>query len=469
MKSLLQKVLMLSVFIAGFIFLASASATTVHAATPPHKIKADNTKLYDSVTGKIFNPRGANYVRLAQTATGATYHSAFEPGRYNVAAARAFLDQMARYKYNTVRVFIDPGNTDANNAHGIGRGMGTHDTVYGPYMDNFASFVNEAAVRGIYVLPSMDVFPQNTYYWTQVAGANADGFSNTNIASRNSQYMSRTHIAAKAEYMKQFAQALINRVGANESAILAYQSDNELFYEANKPPFDKLSGTAKPANGVVYDMSKPYDRQQAADASMVYYANLIKSELLTVNPNALMTIGFFTNRAVKKTSYDGFMTAYCSTNCKAGVDYRVPGRPLALSMWSTVDFLDIHLYPPANPHVLSTDLSSIEEAGFKKAYILGEFGALKSVYGNNINTAATAMQNLRVSTCQEGAQGWLFWTWDTYENLASQSLFYKLNESGGAINNKMAPSVQPNPCSTRNVVKVEANITMPAISKSPAR
>lgn len=447
MKSLLQKVSMLSVFIVGLVFLLAVEP--VHAAVSPQKISADSTRLYDKTTGRTFKPRGANYIRLAKDADGITYHSTFEPGKYDVAAAKAFLAQMAHDRYNTIRVFIDPGNTNAAAAHGIGRGMGTYDTTYGPYMDNFAHFVNEAAANGIYVLPSMDVFPQNSYYWIDVAGASADGHSNINVSGRNSDYMSRTHVMAKAEYMKQFARALIDRVGVNENAILAYQADNELFFEANQAPFNMLSGTVQPIDGVVYDMLKPTERQQAADASMVVYSQLIKQRLLEANPDALMTEGFFTNRAVGKTSYNGMTTSYCSTTCRSDVDYRVPGRPAALSAWGKADFLDIHLYPFTNPHALTNDLTSIEEAWFQKPYIIGEFGALKTVYNSSIATAAYAMNNLMTSTCKEGAQGWLFWTWDTYEPLASQELFFKLSENGGAINGQLAPLAKPDPCLER--------------------
>ncbi|HEX6462703.1 MAG TPA: hypothetical protein VFZ58_05575 [Candidatus Saccharimonadales bacterium] len=447
MKTLLSKLSVLGILIAGLVFVLCPAPA---GAAAPSKIKADNTRLYNSVTGQAFTPRGANYVRLAKDADGVVYHSTFEPGKYKLTAVRDFLNQLKLYKYNTVRVFIDPGSVNVNTAHGIGRGMGTYDTVYGPYMDNVASFVNEAAARGIYVLPSMDMFPQNTYYWVQVAGANADGFSNTNVAGRNSDYMSRTHVMAKAEYMKQFAQALISRVGANESAILAYQADNEVFYETSQAPFHQLSGSVRPVDGLVYDMSKPADRQQAADASMVVYSQLIKQKLLEASPNALMTMGFFTNLAVGKTSYNGLITSYCSTNCQPGIDYRVPGRPSALSAWGKADFLDIHIYPDTNPFSLTKTLNSIEETWFQKPYIIGEFGALKSVYSNNITTAANAMRDLQTATCNEGAKGWLFWTWDTTENLASQPLFFNMKDGQGRLNTSLSPIYRSNPCSASN-------------------
>lgn len=415
------------------------------AVSTPAKINADGQKLYNSATGQTFYPRGANYVRLAQAAQGYAYHSTFEPGQYDPAAAGSFLRQMALYKYNTVRVFIDPGSTDADAPHGIGRGMGTNDLVYGPYMDNFANFVQQAAAHGVYVLPSMDVFPQNSYYWG-LAGTLRDTHSYKNVEGRNLSYMERGRIMAKAEYMKQFAAALVDRVGANKNAILAYQADNELYFEANKPPFSALSGTVQPIDGRIYSMDNAADRQQAADASMVLYSHRIKEKLLEADPDALMTIGFFTNRAVGKASYNGLTTAYCSgASCQSNVDYRVPGRPSALSAWGKADFLDIHIYPNNNPYAPANDLATLEEAWFQKPYIIGEFGAYKGVYGSNATTATYAMRDFQMATCKEGAQGWLFWTWDTHENLASQHLFFKMNEEG-SFKRELSPLFRPDPC-----------------------
>ena len=411
----------------------------------PHRIKADGSRLYDSVTGATFRPRGANYVRLRQAQAGYAYHSTFEPGSYDAEAARRALDAMRAAGYNTVRVFIDHGTTVASDAHGIGRGMGTADAVYGPYMDNVANFVAQAADRGIYVLPSMDQFPQNDFYWGIVARTIGAG-GTPNMDGRNLTYLDKGRVAAKAEYMKRFAAALLARIGRHRaSAILAYQPDNELFFEADKAPYATTSGTVTPLNGLTYDMSVPAQRQQSADASMVEYSHRIKRALLAADPEALMTIGFFTNRAVGKSGFDGFAT-HCSTSCNPAVDYRVPGRAAALSIYGAADFLDIHTYPNAAPWDAAGDLGSIERNLFKRPYVVGEFGALKSVYGGDIIRAAYGMRDAQVATCKLGAQGWLFWTWDTHEALASQPLFFHLDEVRGAINGQLAPIVRPDPC-----------------------
>jgi hypothetical protein len=80
------------------------------AATSLDTILARPGGLYDSATGAPFTPRDANYVQLAKYSNGSAYHSRFEPGLYGSARARAVLDNMKTSSgYNTVRVFIDPG------------------------------------------------------------------------------------------------------------------------------------------------------------------------------------------------------------------------------------------------------------------------------------------------------------------------------------------------------------------------
>jgi hypothetical protein len=59
--------------------VASPEQSTTVRAAGVNKIKASQTTLYDSVTGKRFIPRGANYVRLTEDKDHVAYHSTFEP------------------------------------------------------------------------------------------------------------------------------------------------------------------------------------------------------------------------------------------------------------------------------------------------------------------------------------------------------------------------------------------------------
>lgn len=417
------------------------------AASGPDRIKASATRLYDGVTGATFTPRGANYVRLATSRHGVVFHSTFEPGLYNPADAQNVLDGLKNASgYNAVRVFIDPG--DGNYDHGIDVGAGA-DGLNQSYLDNVADFVNRAAADGIYVLPALSDFPVSPYYQSIVSATDQNG-PNPDVAGNNNWFMDKGYIAAKQAYAKNFVTGLKSRVGANISAVFGYELENEAFWDAAQKPFSTLSGTLIGPDGLSYDMSQPAQRQQAADASMVVWANAGAAGIRAGDPAALVTVGFFTNQAVDKSGFNGLMT-YCSTACDSGVDYRVPGRPASIAKWSSVDFIDMHAYPQAGGYSIGTDLGTSEISLVSKPYLLGEFGAYKPAYGNDIVSAAYDMRDKQVDSCGvgNGAQGWLFWTYDTdvvNPDLANQGLFYSLADDGGAINGQLATVVRGNPC-----------------------
>jgi hypothetical protein len=232
--------------------------------------------------------------------------------------------------------------------------------------------------------------------------------------------------------------------------VLAYSLENEAFWDTAQKPFNLTSGTVTGPDGLVYDLADAGQRQQAADAAMVVYANQATEAVRAVSPEALVTIGFFTNYAVHKPGFGGF-PVHCGTSCDPAVDYRYPGRPASVSRWSGVDFIDLHAYPQGGSYTLAGDLATSEVDWIGKPYVLGEFGAVKSVYGNDVVAAAYGMRDTQVASCSvgSGAKGWLFWTYDTDlvdPDLASQGLFYSLADNGGAINGQLAPVVRPNPC-----------------------
>jgi hypothetical protein len=428
----------------GAALTAADTAAAPQAAGLLDKILARPSGLYDSVTGAAFTPRGTDFVRLTKAPDGSVYHSTFEPGQYTSANAQAVLNNMKTSSgYNAVRVFIDPGEFTTP-SHGISTSVSSTTPIKAAYIANVADFIRRAAADGIYTIPVLSDIPANTYYY-KTAGSPAG-----NIKGNNVLYLDPRYVAAKEEYLRQFVSALAGLLGsqAADSDVLAYESDNEVYFDASQPPFSTMSGTLTSLDGVTYNMSQPAQRQQAADANLVAYSRDMKNALVQADPGALLMMGFFTNKAVGKPGFNGF-TTYCSTNCKPGTDYRVPGRAASVSIYGTVDILDIHVYPTSSSYSLTTDLNSIEYSLFKKPYIIGEFGAIKSVYGNNITTAAYAMKNLQIASCGLHAKGWLFWTWDTdtMTSLATQNLFYSLADSRGAINGQLAPVARPNPCS----------------------
>jgi hypothetical protein len=392
-------------------------------------------------TGQPFTPRGTNYIRLTQLQhRDASYVSTFEPGRYDPNRVEAALAQMQHDRYNVVRTFVDMGyetDTEHGEPHGLGRGPNDQSTGYDPYYDNVADFVRRATAHRIYVLPSIDAYPHNAYYRRIIADS-----PTANVAGWNAVYMHRGAVNAKRAYARNFVKEMRERLGTRLlTTFLAIQLDNEATIDASQAPFNQWSGSVVGPDGLTYDMADRASRQQAADASMVVYANQAIDAIHEVDPDMMVTMGLFTYRAVGKTP-DGF-SRYCSGNCPG--DYRYPGRPSSLSHWSRLSFLDIHVYPWNNGWTLDADLASSEWAHVRGPVVMGEFGAYRPAWNDNITSAAYGMRDLQVASCPRGFSGWIYWTWDTDEDPV-QRQFFTTTYNRGAVNGVLAPIVRPDPC-----------------------
>jgi hypothetical protein len=429
----------------------SAPAVSAQAVGPMPRIAAPRTKargtLVESSTGRAFRPRGVNYVRLAEAPSG-WFHSTFEPGLYDAARSERTLAQLQHDGYTLTRVFIDGGSipdAQAGRPHGLGHGVGDRSPGQAPYLDNVADFMRRAANHRVYVLPVLGIFPQNEYYYDLVGKVDSTAL---NIDSTNLLYMHDGHIKAKEAYVRMFLTAIRDRLGvALMSTMLGLQLDNEATWQTDARPFSRHSGTVKPANGIVYNMSKPADRQQAADASIVEYANRLTAVVRSVDPQLLTTIGMFTHRIVGRSGPDG-MAHFCQNDCGHPDLWRYPVRPAVLSAYSDLDFLDLHVYPRlpyGTAYSLDDDLASSEWSAVKGIVLMGETGAYREAYDGSVTRAAYAMRDQQIATCTRGFSGWLFWTWDTAEN-ADQRRFFSVAEAGGAINGQLAPIVRPDPC-----------------------
>ncbi|ADD45645.1 hypothetical protein [Stackebrandtia nassauensis] len=434
---------------AGLVTYAEAQNTDTAERLPRVTTTADGF----AVEGSKFQPRGNNYVRLADDGSGTAkkYHSNFEPGKYDPARAETALAAMSRDGYNVVRVFIDPGDPSANKAgrpHGLGHGDEDDSIGQTDYYANVADFVTKAAAHKVYVLPALDLVPFNAHYRKIIDSVPAP----KGIVGRNAFYMHKGFIKAKAAYVQNFLSQLREHAGPDAtSALLGVATDNEATYEGDREPFALTSGKITGPDGLEYDMAVAKDRQQAADASMVVYANTVTAAAKKTDPDVLVTTGMFTYLAVGKKQ-DGFSVS-CShaadappdRTCQSGVDYRYPARAASLSIFSKLSFIDIHLYPRGGGYTVDKALDSSEWSKVKKPSVVGEYGAKRDVFGNDITKAAYGMKDLQIKSCGRGLDGWLFWTWDTDED-ATQRLFFRATEAGGAINGQLAPVKRPNPC-----------------------
>jgi hypothetical protein len=409
-------------------------------------------RLIDTSTDAAFVPRGMNYVRLA-SAGGKTYHSTFESGQYDAARAEAFLAQMQRSGYNVVRVFIDPGSTAdaaAGYPHGVGRGMSDSALVHEPYLDNVADFVRRATTHRIYVLPVLDLFPQNAHYYRTIIGT--IDTTAANVSGSNLAFLHLKHYEAKKVYLRTFLTELRERVGAPMmSTLLAVSLTNEATLFTTLAPFHRMQGTFRGPDGITYDMSVPSRRQQAADSHIVIFASQMVDAVRSVEPELMVTMGVSNNLAMGRTGLDGLRT-HCESGCNsADSQYWYPARAAALARYSRLSFLDVHIYPRSTvprtgaSWTLDAAMASIEWSQMRGVVVLGEFGVFRSAYGGDVTKAAYAARDHQVATCEKGFNGSLFWTWDTTETAKQQELF-AANHTNGAINGVLAPIVRPDPC-----------------------
>lgn len=419
----------------ALLLLVSLLVGSELSAAPLPRIKARSAspagEFYNANTNMRFVPHGYNYIRLANIGTCGQQHTTFNVNLYNAASAEAFLSQMQYDGYNVVRVFINPGDSyygascqESFKQYGIA-GPKASTSLYTPYVANFADFVTRAKTHGIYVIPVLNYVPQNAKY---IGIANSSALPH--IEDQNAYFLSPGLIQAKALYARDFAQALSSYAGGELlSAIFAWELENEVFLLGDKKPFSLMSGLVRTADGLTYDMAIPTQRQQAADANVVYWANSATALIREIDPQAMVAASVFTYAAVGRSGVNGLLP-------DSNPDKRYPARPISLRLYSALDYTDIHAYPMGSSYSLSIDLNSSEFSSMNKMtkpLLMGEFGAFKSKYPM-LTGAAVAMGVHRDRAYLLGFAGSLFWTWDTTE----QSELWNGAESYGAINGILA-------------------------------
>lgn len=140
-------------------------------------------------------------------------------------------------------------------------------------------------------------------------------------------------------------------------------------------------------------------------------ANTIATAVRSVAPGVLVSASLFTPLAVGGSAFNGVQCF--STPC---VDDGYPLRPSVLMQNSSLDYIDIHVYPSGPSYTLAADLGSAEitaDAVWSKPLLMGEYGVVKNSYYNTATLAAATLTSQLQLSCQYGFTGWGLWTWDT--------------------------------------------------------
>lgn len=381
-------------------------------------------------TNEVFVPRGVNYIRLSQVMPGG-YHSTFGVS-FNQDEYLGNFRQLKDNGYNIVRVFIDCG--DVNREDGVGGNYYTSIGLNQTYLDRVAQFLIDCTDYGIYMIPVLNLIPITKYYLDMTLP------QDPNLQGINAFYLHRPHFEAKKKYIADFITQLKLRVNSEYlTTIFSYELENELYYDGSLLPFSSSTIKITTADGVTYDMNAPNQRQQAADANTVLFANEMYDVALSLDPGCMVDIGMFTFQAVGKKGPTGLLPIP-----KGTMDPRFPVYPVILSRYSKLSFLDVHLYPVGADWTIDADLNTEnwKLMNFSMPIILGEFGAFKFQFPDIVN-GALAMEKLQIDSCHYHFNGWLFWTWDTWE----QPELWNLVSDKGTINGVLAPIVRSNPCS----------------------
>lgn len=205
-------------------------------------------------------------------------------------------------------------------------------------------------------------------------------------------------------------------------ALFAYELVGEFAILNDLPPMDKTSGTIQTANGSIYDLADPVARVALQNDNMVFYAKAMRDAIKSLNPNAIVVMGFF--------SYNG-------TN--------PPPFPAIAN--SEVDFIDLHGWPDSSGTTIEQQVANWQVNGdLRKPIIMGEYDGFTDVFPTTTQ-AADGLKAWQIASCPAGFDGWILWTWDTEPNELPGLNIWSALSGNGEINHALAPIYRPNPCS----------------------
>lgn len=364
---------------------------------------------YDRQTDRPFVPRGVNY-GFVPLGSGYT-NLVLKVGIYDPQRTRDDFTELAGLGYNTVRVFLD----HCNQGQGC---IGDSDNVgLNPdYLDNIADMMAAAREMGIYILFTSNDLPDQGGY-SEEANTGSGG---TFAGYRNSYYLRPHAITATRRYWRDLLTGLVERNAAFD-AVLGWQLLNEQWMFRDQPPLSLTGGIVETTTGS-YDMSDPDQKTLMVSDGIVYYIAQMKEEILTHDPSALVTMGFF----VPEIAAPGWYVETASLLEK-----------------SALDFFDFHGYP-GGPS-LEEHVEHFGMLGYDaRPILLGEYGAFRHTYPE-IDSAARAITNWVAASCQYGFDGWLYWTYYPADASAGDRT-WGLVDHDKYLLDLFAPVNQPDPC-----------------------
>ena len=384
---------------------AHISCTPVFVPDPEYKplpkIKVEpgeKTARFVKETGEEYTPNGFNWIRLVGD------HASFHPDYYDHDEAVYVCKLMKEWGSNVVRIFISGRFPEMLGVAGSADTNGLDEA----YMNNVVDFIKTAASYGIYVMPTLCGIPLNDYFDDMVGG---DVVENgvAKIEGNNKHLLTTNGINAKKEYIRLFLDFITKKDPTLLSAFFSLQLENEYLYLTAGAPMTLTEGTVTVANGKTYDMSDTEQVDAMKAESYIYWANELVDYVKSINPDILVSASYL---------YDTYPWGYAGIGEKG----------MVINTQTKVDFHDVHWYIGPNDYASIESSITKEFARFgwneiqedlkKRPWIVGEWGVNGGQHkGKDFNYVAQSMGDLREILYKLGFRGFVFWTFDTIEQV----------------------------------------------------
>ena len=309
------------------------------------------------------------------------------------------------------------------------------------YVSRLAQYITDAESHGIYTMITIVYVPTNEYF--KNVSARSPPVAKEWQQSFNQRFLTVNGHDCYAEYVSQLGAALRANLSPETQPAVLVSLQNEFALQGDQYPFLTKQGKVQTADGLEYDMSLASDRQQAADANTNLWAKRLRDAIRAHLLSTLVTVGVFTFQAVQKKGPNGLLLDGCQKGTIGKVDCRFPARPVWLSR-SGIDFLDVHIYQPSGEAAaLEKNLKTEEWSNVTTdiPVMMGEFGC-NDHWFPNATACVPHVRQLQETSCHFGFSSWLFWQYDCLE----QPDWYSMADDGFAINDVLAPAVNPHPC-----------------------
>jgi hypothetical protein len=399
------------------------SRSTSPPQVPEHRIAIHRifgiAEFYDRQTSKNFIPRGVNYFILVPVLDHYE-NRLFAVGVYDHNRTQADFVALAAAGYNTIRIILD-GCTSGNGCIGAENVQGLNQG----YLDNIVDLMNLARDANLYLLLASQDLPELGGY-----AALANHGANSSFAPfRNAEFLTSSGIAALQKYWTDLLDGLASR-HAPFDIILGWELLGEQYFEYDQPPFSLQSGTVTLANGKTYDMSIPAQKQSIAVDGMRFDINQLRQTILTYDPTALVTMGFFAPDTPNPW--------------RAGDNRYVETTSLFSN--SSLDFFDLHASPGAGLTLPQLAQNFGLSGHISKPVLMGEVGASTWTYPQ-LSDGAIAVQDWIAASCVQGFAGWLYSSYyPSPAGLADAT--WGFVDDQNALLNALSPKFQPDACAT---------------------